>query len=298
MRKTSSIIHKDDSGVTPRPWSGRGRGSLHEGPFTKGQPMSTQAYTESYTAEQTESRIAGRIESHSVGPQTGRTENHSAGIQTERTGSHNAGIQTESSGFPASPNPFPVTVVAISNSPDAKSPPKSHNAETQTICSYFTEPPESRNSPRSPGWTGTTKSRDTQMTEKTLSTSPIHSDTRSIEKIRAETLHAIIQRVIYYSETTVDRPVLIEGQQSLLPNKHSTSFRLYRYGSPLLLLLALTVLVLMMLDISNEKEKWLAANETTRQMAWVMRAGGSYGFPFLSWLFNDAFLEVDAYSYG
>lgn len=63
-------------------------------------------------------------------------------------------------------------------------------------------------------------------------------------------------------------------------------------------LFASIVLVLMILDTHHEKQQWQAANEATRKMAWVLRVGGSYGHPYLSWLLRDAYLEVDAYSYG
>jgi len=77
-----------------------------------------------------------------------------------------------------------------------------------------------------------------------------------------------------------------------------TASFLSRKAASLFSLFAGIVLVMMILDIHHEKAQWKAANEATRKMAWVIRAGGSYGHPYLSWLLRDAFLEVDAYSYG
>lgn len=249
--------------------------------------------------------------------------------------SSSAGTQTITSYFPEAPDiPIPPTCLDANTPPKSQNTGtqtrdsfypellKSHSAGTQTKDSYSPEllespespkPPEFQECQESPKSAGSTRTGVSSITAFTSSnqpdsvhpTLPIKSDIHHTHltaeltiTAKAETPAAPTVPEIRYIEQTVDRPFLVEMQNIVLIDKRFTSSRLYRYGSPILLLLALAVLVLMMLDISNEKEKWLASNETTRQMAWVMRAGGSYGFPFLSWLFHDAYLEVNAYSYG
>ena len=249
----------------------------------------TQGSCSSLSSES--SRIAGLGDINATNP----TESHSSKTQTKN---------------PQSSDHSRSWADTIQSWLSAKTAFRSHSAGSQSDIYYLPASTESRESPGSTSSTG--KPRSTVLSTRTVSTPhtyqnsevqtlPIQPEIHS-KKQGVERPFLIERQHSYYAEENFEEIMyvssVVEEQQAVHLAKPFTSSRLYRYGSPCLLLLALTVLVLRMLDLANEKEKWLASNETTRQMAWAMRAGGSYGFPFLSWLLDDAYLEIDAYSYG
>ncbi|MCJ1287646.1 hypothetical protein MMC26_006998 [Xylographa opegraphella] len=62
--------------------------------------------------------------------------------------------------------------------------------------------------------------------------------------------------------------------------------------------LCLLATFLMFMALRLESRRWLAANEGTRQMVYSVQRGGPAGSGLLTWLFDNAFLNVETTSYG
>ena len=65
-----------------------------------------------------------------------------------------------------------------------------------------------------------------------------------------------------------------------------------------LVALFLLGLFLMFMSLRTERQRWLAANEGTRQMLFSLQRGGPVGTRLLTWLLDNAFLNVETTSYG
>ncbi|MCJ1379131.1 hypothetical protein MMC17_002231 [Xylographa soralifera] len=65
-----------------------------------------------------------------------------------------------------------------------------------------------------------------------------------------------------------------------------------------LVLLSVLATFLMFMALQVERHRWLAANEGTRQMLFSVKRRGPVGTGLLTWIFNNAFLNVETNSYG
>lgn len=332
IRTTPSAACEDDAGVTSGRSSRQGRGSLQESTLRPGNPTGppaaeTQAGPPAYQ-ESPNPRSSTRtgLSNYQTTSSTTQTESHSSGTQTvapeslgspdsgpsttgsrssyqttdspTQTESHSPGTPTVTPESLGSPDSDPSTAGKLSNyrTTDSMTQTESHSPGTQPVA------PESPGSPESGPSTIT---GPTNYLDAETQTPPMQLDSHQIDRAgglpissTAKTQPSSTHPEIGQLKQTLDRAITIEQSSSVRPNRQFTSSCLYRRGGPILIGFVFIVMVLMILDIRNEKAQWIAANEHTRQIAWVMRAGGSYGYPFLSWLLQDAFLEVDAYSYG
>ena len=90
----------------------------------------------------------------------------------------------------------------------------------------------------------------------------------------------------------VDRPVMVETRGPIFKGGW------LQLLSILLGLISILIGISAYMDLTHEKLLWLNANQVTRNMAWTVRAGGSTGYRWFSWVLNDPFLEANSYSYG
>jgi len=65
-----------------------------------------------------------------------------------------------------------------------------------------------------------------------------------------------------------------------------------------LVLLLVVATSLMYMALRAERNRWLAANEGTRQMLFSMQRQGPLGGGLLAWIFDNAFLNIETNSYG
>ena len=282
------------SATSGYPWA-PGRGSLQEDTSTRDQPRSTPARTDfhclgtqtnppdpselsdpgpSGTARPSDANIPGSIQ------KTSSTSEDNAWITMNHSPRHGRGSWDHST---IAGNP----PAAESGSIPYHSPTVSEESSSPTL-----EPP-----PRQ----GCGSLHEGTSTKGQLWGTQSHKVEQFVSYVAIHTANFVYSAGTWTKDRATADSAIPDAGTQVLPDAvqyHPTSSFLSRNAFSFVSLLASIVLVLMILDIHHEKEQWKAANEATRKMAWVMRVGGSYGHPYLSWLLRDAYLEVDAYSYG
>ena len=92
-------------------------------------------------------------------------------------------------------------------------------------------------------------------------------------------------------------PVMIPLIQRV-PYPQGTPFGVMDRLAWYLFLCFMGVLLLGIMSLNGERNRWLEANEATRQMVFSVKRQGPTGYRLLSWVFDNAFLNLETNSYG
>ncbi|MCJ1401349.1 hypothetical protein MMC11_004561 [Xylographa trunciseda] len=92
-------------------------------------------------------------------------------------------------------------------------------------------------------------------------------------------------------------PIIIPVYQRV-PYRQGTRFGDWEGLIWAMILLFVIATFLMFMALREERNRWLAANEGTRQMLFSMKRRGPVGTGLLTWIFDNAFLNVETNSYG